>query len=289
MSDDYAVLLVGCGVMRGALSFMGSISLVACAYGISSDDFAGTHAPPPSAPVQDAAIAPRDGASAIADASSDAADSAPDAAPDASIQLDAAPDGGGGSTWMTPTCDGVVSSVEYGGTANQLVTNGGQTWSVTWNASNLYVGVDGANLAEGVVVYVGFGLTGLAAGQAYDGTRPGSLTFKADGVAYAKQGYNEARVVTNSTWGNATANAITFCGKASTRELVIPWSAIGSVGVPSSFRWVGYATSASGFVYGQVPQTLPGGFVGTAASFPNDYFVASTNDGSGSFAFSKVE
>src|SRR5256885_690312 len=57
----------------------------------------------------------------------------------------------GGSTYHTPTCDGTVSSSEYGGTS-YVTTSGQQTWYVTWDATNLYVALDNATLTEANVV-----------------------------------------------------------------------------------------------------------------------------------------
>lgn len=228
-----------------------------------------------------------DGSSeASSDAASDAgSDSASDASSDAS-------DGGamdGGSVWSTPTCDGTVSAMEYGGSQNQFMTKGGQAWSMAWDSSNLYVALENATISEAVVMYVGWTNGGLTSGQVYDSTAPGSMTFGANAVLYAKQNYNEVRQVSGMAWGNAAQNVLKFCAQAKTREIVIPWSALGANGIPSSFRWVAYATSSGGFVYAQIPETLPGGNIGTNATFPNDYYVPSTNNGSGAFPFDTIE
>jgi hypothetical protein len=52
--------------------------------------------------------------------------------------------------WATPTVDGYIAPGEYG-TNNQLnnAGNTGQTWYMTWDASNLYMGIVNANLSEG--------------------------------------------------------------------------------------------------------------------------------------------
>ncbi len=57
--------------------------------------------------------------------------------------------------WATPTIDGFIAPGEYGNN-NSLANAGntGQTWYMTWDANNLYVGIVNANLAEGAVVYV---------------------------------------------------------------------------------------------------------------------------------------
>ena len=50
--------------------------------------------------------------------------------------------------WTTPTIDGSIANGEYG-TNNQLnnAGNTGQTWYMTWDANNLYVGIVNANLS----------------------------------------------------------------------------------------------------------------------------------------------
>ena len=57
--------------------------------------------------------------------------------------------------WATPTIDGSIGTGEYG-TNNQLNNAGGtgQTWYMTWDASNLYVGIVNANLSEGAVLFI---------------------------------------------------------------------------------------------------------------------------------------
>ena len=57
--------------------------------------------------------------------------------------------------WATPTIDGVITPGEYGSN-NELDNAGGtgQTWYMTWDANNLYIGIVNANLSEGAVIYV---------------------------------------------------------------------------------------------------------------------------------------
>ena len=57
--------------------------------------------------------------------------------------------------WATPTIDGFIAPGEYG--SNNSLSNAGntgQTWYMTWDATNLYVGIVNANLSEGAVIYV---------------------------------------------------------------------------------------------------------------------------------------
>jgi hypothetical protein len=248
-----------------------------------------------SGPASDSGADSGPGADAASDSGADAAadsgaDAAADSGPADSGPADSGPaDSGGGSVWATPTCDGTIGANEYGPAQNAFTTNGMQTWSMTWNATNLYVGLTNAAVTEAVVLYVGYGgMNFLTAGQTYDNTRPSSLIFNANAVVYAKKSYNEVRIVSNNVWTVSNGN-VTFCDSGQTRELVIPWSLLGANGRPASFRWVGYVTSNSGFVYAQVPQSNPSGNIGTNATFPNDYFVSSTANGSGAFPFATIE
>ena len=47
--------------------------------------------------------------------------------------------------WATPVIDGAIKPGEYGSN-NTVGTDTGQNWSMTWDASNLYVGITNANL-----------------------------------------------------------------------------------------------------------------------------------------------
>src|SRR6516164_10374454 len=106
--------------------------------------------------------------------------------------------------WTTPTIDGLIGSGEYG--SNNSLSNAGntgQTWYMTWDASNLYVAIVNANVSEGAVVYVAANpqnppsccsnADGSVTGFNYDGTNFSSLPFRAKFVTYFKNGYREYR------------------------------------------------------------------------------------------------
>lgn len=165
----------------------------------------------------------------------------------------------------TATVDGSIGAAEYGAHVDgqNQQTNGGTTAYMTWDATNLYVAYAGANTAEGVVVYLDLnpvvpanGATnayGNLTGRNYDGARVSGLPFRADVVAYFKNGYREYRTADGSGgWSGATTGFGSYADNgANTRELAIPWSALG--GQPARFNFFAYATSSAGFVYGQVP------------------------------------
>lgn len=275
---------------RVALAVVSGVWLSGCAYGVPNDV---------SVPVEarDAGGVERDArAPAAPDSGVDATVAWVDAGSGDAAPLDAgavdsgadASDAGGGSTWASPTCDGVIAAAEYGGAQHALSNGNGQTWHVAWDATNLYVAVEGANTAEGAVVYVGHGLLGgSTTGQAYDGTQPTTLSFSANAVTYVKASYNEVRVPTKSVWNKT--GSITVCTSGATREVILPWLTLGANGLPSSFRFAAYVTSAGGWVYGQVPTNNPSGQVGLNASFPHDYWVQSTANGAGTFPFATLE
>ncbi len=203
--------------------------------------------------------------------------------------------------WATPTVDGFIANGEYG-TNNQLnnAGNTGQTWYMTWDANNLYVGIVNANLSEGAVIYIKgnpqnpptccSNADGNLTGFNYDGTDFSSLPFRAWFVTYVKNGYREYRNADGSGgWTGSTANYGQYADNGNnqnTREVAIPWSAITGGGIPSSFVFFGYLTSSGGYVYGQAPSDNPGQFIGTSATYTQYYAVVNTGNGTSTPPFS---
>ena len=186
--------------------------------------------------------------------------------------------------WNTPAINGSIGTGEYG-TNNSLQNAGntGQKWYMTWDATNLYLAVVNANLAEGAVVYLGTGGSGSTTGNAYDGTNFSSLPFPAQFVTYFKDGYREYRTSNGGGWSGPTANYgayVSNSGNQNPRELAIPWSALTSGGPPASFIFFGYLTSSGGYVYGESPSDNPGAFIGTRAICTQYYAVTNTGNGS---------
>ena len=204
--------------------------------------------------------------------------------------------------WATPTIDGSIGNGEYG-TNNQLnnAGNTGQTWYMTWDANNLYVGIVNANIFESGVLYIKgnpqnpptccSNADGNLTGFNYDGTSFSSLPFRAAFVSYFKNGYREYRNSDGSGgWGGSTAffgNYADNQNNSNTREMAIPWSAITGGGMPSSFVFFGYLTSGGGYVYGQAPSDNNiGGFIGTSATATQYYAVVNTGNGTSTPPFS---
>ncbi len=183
--------------------------------------------------------------------------------------------------WATPTIDGNIAPGEYG-TNNSLANAGNtsQTWYMTWDANNLYVGIVNANLAEGAVIYV-----------AGNPQNPPTCCSNPTAISPASTTTNRFRRVAFSCEIRdlcqrlATESIATLMATAAglrrhrttvirdnasngnTREVAIPWSAItGGAGIPSSFVFFGYLTSSGGYIYGQVPtDNNIGAFAGTSA------------------------
>ena len=175
---------------------------------------------------------------------------------------------------------------------------------MTWDASNLYIGIVNANLSEGAVIYIAGNpqnpptccsdADGNLTGFNYDGTDFSSLPFRAKFVTYFKDGYREYRNSDGSGgWTGATANYGAYATTAATqntREVAIPWSAITGGGIPSSFVFFGYLTSSGGYVYGQVPtDNNISGFIGTSASATQYYAIVNTGNGTSTPPFSNEQ
>ncbi|MGA8028721.1 MAG: alpha-amylase family glycosyl hydrolase [Bryobacteraceae bacterium] len=192
------------------------------------------------------------------------------------------------SQWNTPTVDGTIESGEYGGTANgsNQIGTGGQTWYMTWDNTNLYVGIANANTGEAAVIYIGTGASGTTAGNTYDNTDPSPLPFPAQFVTYFKDGYHEFRTSNGGAWSNANSNFGTYASSSGTREFAIPWSAVTGSGLPAQFNFLGYVTSSSGYVYGQVPVDNGGG---SSPTYTQYYSIANTGNGSSTPPFSSED
>jgi hypothetical protein len=193
--------------------------------------------------------------------------------------------------WGTPVIDGVITPGEYGNN-NTVGTNTAQNWYMTWDATNLYVGITKANLSEGAVIYIGPNpqsdpkccndSDGNLTGFTYDNTNFASLPFRAKFVTHYKDDYREYRNSDGSGgWTGAIANYGQYAsGAGNVREIAIPWSAINqNGGLPTHFVFFGYLTSSRGYVYGQVPNDNPGVFIGTGATYTQYYNISNTGNG----------
>ncbi len=139
----------------------------------------------------------------------------------------------------SPAVNGAIGANEYGTHTdgqNSQSTSTAQTWYMTWDETNLYVAVTNANLAESAIIYIdrnpispvngGSNSDGNLSGFNYDNTNFSALPFRADFVAYFKDGYREYRTANGSGgWSSQTAFFGSYAsGAGNVRELSIPWS-----------------------------------------------------------------
>jgi hypothetical protein len=203
-----------------------------------------------------------------------------------------------------PIADGTISPGEYGVHSNghnmqtsDVDAASPSAWYMTWDASNVYVAISFADVTEGVVLYFdsnpiagspsgGSDADGSLVGYTYDGSGLSPLPFRADFVAYVKDTYNEVRIADGAgQWGAPVTSALTQVGGGNTREIVIPWTSIRPAGRPTAFSWLGYATSASGYVYAEMPPDNPSGSLGPSAEFPHFYAITDATPATGTPPF----
>jgi hypothetical protein len=257
---------------------------------------AGVDAGHDAAPEAEAA-APEAGVDAGADAPPEAAvEAGHDAGADTSTVADTGVDAAEDATAdaisiVAPVCDGVIGPNEYGGPGNQAASASGQTWLMTWDDTNLYVAIEGANVDEGSILYfaiapgsVGGVGAGVTSGELYDSTNVTTLPFTAQLAVYAHDGYTEGRPDNAGAWGAAETTLVRLCDNTTmqVREEVIPWSLLG--GKPAAFGWTGYVaangnTNPTGYIYGQMPTGNPSGAPANNDTFTQYYEVASTATG----------
>ncbi len=201
------------------------------------------------------------------------------------------------------TVNGTIASGEYGthtnGQNQQSSATG--TWYMNWDDTYLFVGLTGTNTAEGAVLYLdkiptvpvngGTNSDGTNVGyNNYDGSNFAALQFRADMVVYFKDTYREYRTADGANgWSSPTAAFGIYSSASGTKEIAIPWSAIG--GRPASFNWFGYVAYAGGGAYASVPTENPGSgaglIIGASARWERYYTVSTTTIGSSTAPFSR--
>ncbi len=207
--------------------------------------------------------------------------------------------------FKTPTIDGAISPGEYGD--HTQGKNRGGNWYCTWDDSNIYFAVEGANINEGVIIYIDVnpkrpvnstsGLDGMLMGLNYDNAQVTKMPFAADFFTYVKNGYNDYQQSIGAggwTGNSGTQNKITIATNGSdVREFAIPWSYTvspwtGTSGRPQSFNFFAYALSSGGYVYNQVPSQNASGNIGTTATVNYYYTVENTNNNSSTAPFANT-
>jgi hypothetical protein len=196
--------------------------------------------------------------------------------------------------YTTPTIDGSIGGSEYG--SNNSYTSGTRTWNITWDATNLYVGVSGhTNFGDAIVLYIdidpqvpvngGDNSNGAKSGTGYDGVTP-TFPFRADFFAYVKDGYDDYKSDDGANgWGGSTTASLTksFNDGNDVGEFAIPWAAITGSGIPTSFNFVALMTYTSGS-FSMVPSTIPNG---TTPEYIRYFTVSNTGDGTSTAPFSQ--
>jgi hypothetical protein len=176
---------------------------------------------------------------------------------------------------------------------------GDLAYEVTWDATNIYLGVSASSsYAKDQPNLFYFDTdptdnpmagTGSSVGQNYDG-RIGMLPFKANVVVYMKNGYAEMRVWDGAFWAtyyDVTAN--TFYG-TNDIELSLPWANFG--GRPAAMRYLMFKENGGGGTdaYSIFPNGTAPISGGTAPSYIGDLnttafnaaqyvYIANTNSG----------
>lgn len=196
--------------------------------------------------------------------------------------------------YTTPTIDGSIGGSEYG--SDNSYTSGTRTWNITWDATNLYVGVSGhTSFSDAIVLFIdtdpqvpvngGGNSNGTSTGPNYDNVVV-TLPFRADFFAYVKDGYDDYKSDDGANgWGGSTTGSLTksFNGTNNVGEFAIPWSAITGSGIPASFNFVAFMSYTSG-TFSQAPNLNP---TGTTPEYIRYFTVSNTGDGTSTAPFSQ--
>lgn len=200
-----------------------------------------------------------------------------------------------------PVQNGTIGTNEYGthtNGANQN-NNGSLNTFVSWDATNLYVAVEGANLAQAHVFYIdrnpvipvngGANSDGTNVGFNYDGASFAELPFRADAVMYVKNDYREFRTANGANGWSSQTSAFGAYGEnagTSTREYSISWANLGGFPV-GGFNFFCFNVQTGPNVYNTQPTENPGGNIGTGARYSRYFTVTDATVGTGTPPFSR--
>ncbi len=178
-------------------------------------------------------------------------------------------------------------------TNERVFFGGGGNYNLTWDATNLYVGVGGLGTYiknEPTLMYLDTdpavaptGGTGSLSGQNYDG-RIGTMPFTSNLVLYLKNGYAEVRTTvgvnwTVNTYSNVTANIVTGTNDI---EIAIPWSIFPGGVRPLAFRSIFFKENGGGGTdaYNIMPGDAYNPNINDGANIVNGSFTTwNTNNG----------
>lgn len=199
----------------------------------------------------------------------------------------------------SPTRDGNIASNEYGNHssgANALV-NGSSTWYMNWDATTLYVAVDGGFNPgnDAVALYFDTNPTvpvngasgGTTTGTTFDNVSP-FMPLAADVFVYVKNGYNAVATWNGSSWSIINNPLSTVFTDGNTTEFAITFSQLGLSGRPNAFNFLGMITygSSGGGAFAEVP-TANDAAAGNSTLYYY-YTVSSTADGAATPPFSQL-
>lgn len=193
-----------------------------------------------------------------------------------------------------PTLDGTCSDTGY--------SAGSSGWSMGWDDTYLYVCKTGGGTSDALMLYLdvdplsgvitdGANSDGSLAGETAFGANFSNLPFRADVRVFyqVSSGVLEWKDDNGSGgWGsaNTTAGQIDGGNSGSNREFRLQWSALGAISSrPSSFLWLGFYNSNTGFVFDELPADLPSGNIGGSATANNYFTVQATASGSATSPF----
>jgi hypothetical protein len=211
--------------------------------------------------------------------------------------------------FTTATPNGVIAANEYGVHTNgqNQQADGGTTYYMAWDATNLYVAFTGTNFNEAAVIYLDRNpVIPVNGGTNANGSLQGYFTydrnhmmqpFRADFVLYYRNGYHEFRYFDGANyWGGQTSNtlAVGTNGGTNTVEIAIPWNTITQgAGRPAAFNWFTYKAYDYGAGTNGIYNSLPVGNPNCACNqsfstlFPTRYYnVLNTANGSSTRPFS---
>lgn len=203
--------------------------------------------------------------------------------------------------YQTPVIDGTVSAGEYAQTSGD--------WSMTWDATYLYVAKTNVTTGNGLALYFDLDPRPTpAAGTNANGNLTGhtdpwspsvtpfapNLPFRADARSLTGASTADLRTRDGSgAWTNITTNSndVMTVVAGTTQEVRLRWAAmLGSLsGPPASFNWLGFEIWSNGGMTEAV-SVMPAGNPGNGNTFmPYSLNVASTGNGTSSNVFATLQ
>ncbi|MBW3130915.1 T9SS type A sorting domain-containing protein [Hymenobacter profundi] len=216
----------------------------------------------------------------------------------------------------TVSNEGPFDGAAYG--QNNSYSSNGVNWYMTWDDTNLYIGVTGATDLDSVVVYIdadplelvtsggnGYGSTrGFGKFDTNRGNGMSVLPFRADyALAFNRNQNALVNTAASGAYAIASQSTNSFVQQngsigntrfypaqgASSRKIIIPWNNITrGTGRPDAFNWLGFVRAAgSNATRGMAPINNTSPFTGNN---PTAYYftISDTNNGTSTPPFSRA-